>query len=251
MRQGSAIGVLFLVILGVAVAAGSFFVALHRPVRAGSKAVKSGTTSDCSYCIVDLRTSNYEVRPVLAVDQRNGERIEDIAKRTNAVAVIGGTYWDMDHKPLGDIVADGRVISWGGQRQGIGITSKGRIVFRERRHDGKINWRGCVSGIACGPRLIRDSKIDTNYSRDGFGPGAGTIEAKRGAVGATRDGKLVLCSVKQPITLGKLSKIMLKLGAVDAINLDGGVSCSLYAEGKSLVEPFFPMHNVLVVSKRR
>ncbi len=250
MRQGSGISLLILVVLGVVVAAGTFLVAIQHPVAAGSKSVESGTRSDCSYCIVDLRTGKYDVRPVLATDRQNGERIEAIAKRTNAVAVIGGTYWDMDHKPLGDIVADGRVVSRGGQRQGIGFNSKGAVVFRERKRNGKINWRGCNSGIACGPRLLRNGVIQTDYSSDGFGPAAGKIEAKRGAVGATRDGKLVMCSVKKPITLRKLSKIMLKLGAVDAINLDGGVSCSLYAEGKLLVEPFFPMHNVLVVSKK-
>lgn len=251
MRQGSIASVVILVVVAVVVMVGSFLVTVHSKNSKSNTGVVTGSTNDYAYCIIDFRSGRYSARPVLAVGDRMGERIDAIAKRTNAIAVIGGTYWDLAHKPLGDIVYEGKVISRGGQRQGIGFTSKGRIVFRERKRNGKINWRGCVSGIACGPRLLRDGRIDSNYSRDGFGPGAGTLEAKRCAVGATRNGKLVLCAAEKPITLRTLSKIMLKLGAVDAINLDGGVSCALYADGKMLVEPLFPMHNVLVVTKTR
>lgn len=207
-------------------------------------------TLDCHSAVIDLKGGGYRVRPALARMNPN-ETFDTLVHRLKPYAAITGTYYGTDHRPVGDIVIDGKIACRGGQRQGIGFTSSGRIRFLERKGSSRINWRGCIAGVACGPRLIRNGKIDINVRRDGFRPGAATLEATRCSAGATRDGKLVLLAVEDRITLRKLAEAMRELGAVDAINLDGGALCGFYLDGRILAEPFVPVSNVIAVYRAK
>lgn len=204
---------------------------------------------DCSYTVIDLK-DGYRVCPALAHIERD-ETFAEITKRLKPYAAITGAYYGPERKPLGDIVINGKVVCRGCQRQGIGFTRGGRIRFLERRGSSRISWKGCVAGVACGPRLIRNGKIDINVRRDGFGPRATKIEATRCSVGATRDGKLVMLAIREPVTLSKLAEAMRELGAVDAINMDGGALCGFYLDGKVLAEPIVPLSNMIGVYKTK
>ncbi len=206
---------------------------------------------DVRYTIIDMRGGVYRAVPAVAKGPDRREGFESMISRLKPYAAITGTYYDPDFKPLGDIVIAGKVVVRGGQRQGIGFTKDGKIVFRERTGKSPIDWRGCESGIACGPRLLRAGKKDINVTRDGFSKAAATKLATRCAVGATKDGKLVLCMVADLVTLNTLAQVMIDLGAVDAINLDGGPMCGLYVNGKYQAEPMMKMSNILAVYKKR
>lgn len=208
------------------------------------------STLDCHYTVIDLKSGGYRVRPALA-DIKQRETFEEITRRLKPYAAITGTFYDENHRPLGDIVINGKIACRGCQRQAIGFTSNGRIRFLERKGSSRIDWRGCDAGVACGPRLIRSGKIDINVQRDGFRKGAAKLEARRCAIGATRDGKLVLLAVKDYVTLKKLAEAMQQLGAVDAINLDGGALCGFYLKGKCLAEPILPVSNVIAISRTK
>lgn len=199
-----------------------------------------------NYVIVDLAAGKYSVAPVVA-KEAGGENFASMMRRVRPWAAITGTFYDSSYRPQGDILIDGRVVFRGHHRQGIGFTQSGRICFRERRINERIDWRDCRSGIASGPRLVRRGKVDVDVRRDGFSPAAAKIKAARCAVGATADGKLILCAVTKPITLRTMAKVMIELGATDAINLDGGGSCALYENEKFRVEPSRPVSNVLAV----
>lgn len=204
---------------------------------------------DVKYVVLDLQKGGYTVSPALA-QGKEGERFETMVARLKPYAAITGTYYDPDYKPLGDIVIDGKVVCRGGQRQGIGFTSAGKIKFLERKPNTKFDWTGYRAGIACGPRIVRGGKKDINVKRDGFSSKANTVEAWRCAVGATREGKLVMCVVKEQVTLSTLAEVMLELNAVDAVNMDGGSVCALYENGKYHAHPVSNMTNILAVYKR-
>jgi exopolysaccharide biosynthesis protein len=199
-----------------------------------------------NYVIVDLAAGKHSVEPVVA-NGPGGENFVSMMHRVRPWAAITGTFYDSNYRPQGDILIDGRVVFRGHHRQGIGFTQSGRICFRERKINERINWRGCRSGIASGPRLVRKGKVDIDVRRDGFGPAATTIKASRCAVGATADGRLILCAVAKPITLSTMAKVMIELGSTDAINLDGGGSCALYVNERFIIEPHRPVSNVLAV----
>ncbi|MCE5315035.1 MAG: phosphodiester glycosidase family protein [Armatimonadota bacterium] len=203
------------------------------------------------YVIIDLSKGKFRVSPEIASTSDGTESLDSMVKRLKPYALVTGTYYDENNRPLGDIVSGGKVIRRGCQRQGIGFTSSGKIKFFERKGCSKIDWRGCVSGIACGPRLVRLGKKDINVKRDGFKSAAATNKAWRCALGATKDGKLILCAVSQSITLSTLADVMLELGARDAINMDGGGMCAMYVDGKYKVEAVKPMSNILAVYKTK
>lgn len=212
------------------------------PKRTGMPA-KPGYSS----VVIDLK-SGYRVCPALARIKQD-ETFGGMVSRLKPYAAITGTYYGVDHRPVGDIVIDGKIVCRGGQRQGIGFTRSGGIRFFERKGSSRISWKGCIAGVACGPRLITGGKIDINVRRDGFRSGAATLEARRCAAGATRDGKLVLLAVSESITLRKLAQAMQELGAVDAINLDGGGLCAFYLDGECYSEPVLPVSNIIAVYK--
>lgn len=209
-----------------------------------------GILAKLDHCsaVIDLPSGDFRVAPALAHIEE-GERFDDLMGRLKPYAAITGTFYGPDLAPLGDIVTDGKLLRRGFQRQGIGFTGSGEIRFLERRGSARMDWRGCSAGVSCGPRLLRGGKIDINVRRDGFTASAEKIEATRCAVGATRDGKLVMLAVRESVTLRTLAQAMLELGAVDAINMDGGALCGFYSEGECQAMPFKPMSNVLAVYK--
>lgn len=92
--------------------------------------------------------------------------------------------------------------------------------------------------IGGGPLLIKDSVINTNYTPELFPDDITGSIAPRTAIGIRGDGKLVNLVVdgrqdhSKGVSLHTLSEILLELGCVDAINLDGGGSSviSVYDE---------------------
>ncbi|HOM71566.1 MAG TPA: phosphodiester glycosidase family protein [Armatimonadota bacterium] len=164
-------------------------------------------------------------------------------------AAINGTYYDEAMDPLGDIVIDGKLVNRGGQRHAIAITKNGDVEFIHRGQS-RFKWSGYQAGLAAGPRLIHKGKISLDPVADGFKPSSLTVRAWRSGVGKTVDGKLLLVTAKEPLTLEEFAKVMLETGAVEAMNLDGGGACALYHDGKYLATPTLPMTNLLVVYKQ-
>ena len=83
-----------------------------------------------------------------------------------------------------------------------------------------------------GPLLIRDRNIVLNPQLEGFSTNFIQGVAPRTAVGKTADGTWIIATMHDRVggrgpTLSETAQIMQQLGAVDALNLDGGSSSSL------------------------
>lgn len=239
-RSKPRIGVFTLLFLIAVCIAG---LAVHRPAK--NPPTLLDTLDHCSI-IIDLLSAGYKVAPALA-NTDEAEHFDAMMRRIKPIAAITGTYHDPRQIPIGDILIDGTLVCRGYQRQGIGITESGRIVFRERRGASRIDWRGCRHGIACGPRLLRDGKVAIDAVADGFSKTADTVEASRCAVGANAEGHLIMLAVREPITLQILAEAMVELGAINAINMDGGSLCAFYADNRCLIQPVLPVSSVLAV----
>lgn len=192
-------------------------------------------------------TPDVEIRPVLAQGKLpRSETFEQIVKRTNPYAAVPGTYYGHEMQPLGDIVCDGKLINRGHYPDALAVTNSGKVVFLrvdKRRHD----WRGYRTVLACSPMLVHKGRIDAGM----LAPNKDlNVEAKRTVVGVTKDNELLLVVETDWVTLPEMAQTMLDLGAVDAMNLDGGGSCGLYHDGRILVSPKLRMVNLLTVVKR-
>ena len=105
-------------------------------------------------------------------------------------------------------------------------------------------WEKTKFAVGGGPRLLKGGSVINTASEEKFRPDVARGRAPRTAIGITSEGKLLLVCVdgRQPKTstgmnLKELSMLMIKLGAVDAMNLDGGGSTTLYLTGKVMNSP--------------
>lgn len=113
---------------------------------------------------------------------------------------------------------------------------------------GAVRWTP-QEAVGGGPMLVKEGRnvAVENYWKEVFDGGgvAGTSRQPRTAVGATADGKVILlvCDGRNMrgsagFTLAELADKLIGLGAVDAINLDGGGSSTMVgSEGKVLNRP--------------
>jgi hypothetical protein len=91
--------------------------------------------------------------------------------------------------------------------------------------------------IGAGPLLVQNRQIVLNAKAEGFSDAFSRQTAVRSAIGVTSAGNLLIATVHNRVdgtgpTLWETAKIVQQLGSVDALNLDGGSSTSLYLGGQ-------------------
>jgi hypothetical protein len=97
--------------------------------------------------------------------------------------------------------------------------------------------------IQAGPVLIKDGKINISSDEELFFNTKIPGVHPRSAVGIDKNGNIILCVVdgrqmeSRGVDLNELAIIMYDIGCVDALNLDGGGSSALVANGKLLNRP--------------
>ncbi|MBC8079921.1 MAG: phosphodiester glycosidase family protein [Gorillibacterium sp.] len=103
------------------------------------------------------------------------------------------------------------------------------------------------AAVGVGPKLVTNGKVDVNTERDGFqDPKITTSAAARSFVGVNANGHLVL-GVSTAATMNQLAQVLIKLGLKEAMNLDGGASSALYAEGEMKRSAGRKLSNAIVV----
>jgi hypothetical protein len=91
--------------------------------------------------------------------------------------------------------------------------------------------------IAAGPWLVQSGKVVLDARSENFGVNFARESAVRSAIGSTSTGNILLITAhlspngKGP-TLAEMAQLLQQLGTVDALNLDGGSSSSLYLGGQ-------------------
>lgn len=104
-------------------------------------------------------------------------------------------------------------------------------------HPTPAPWSNVVNAVSGGPVLIRDGKLFVGLKDEGFRQSwtSNHIHA-RTAVGVTADRHLLLATIEGPHTLWDVAKFLRKLGAVDAMNLDGGGSTTMVIAGDTVTK---------------
>lgn len=91
-----------------------------------------------------------------------------------------------------------------------------------------------ASVFGAGPALVRSGRTWINAAANGVSPGAVRTRSPRTVAGIRADGTLLLVvfdgrdpGVSEGVTLPEAARVLLSLGAVDAMNLDGGGSSTM------------------------
>lgn len=94
------------------------------------------------------------------------------------------------------------------------------------------------------PQLIKNGKIDITWEQEKASKSFAETRHPRTAVAKLKDGKFLMMTVdgRQPgvsvgMSLQELAEYLFSLGAVDAMNLDGGGSTTMFLDGKVVNTP--------------
>lgn len=142
---------------------------------------------------------------------------------------------------IGPIVSDGHVLNrdWNTSYASFGLTSSGDWIMGTVSQEtaAKLNVQQLVTGL--GGWLVRNAVPHGQV---------GSEKAGRTAIGVDRSGRLMLLQVDgcemcksshgpSGLTLTEFSQLMVRLGALHAINLDGGGSSVTVVDGKVVDHP--------------
>ena len=176
---------------------------------------------------------------------KEGQKTSKIASDNSAVAAInaggfeGGVSTGTGSTPSGLIMSGGKVVfkpTWikdYDKSEGVmGITNKGLLVVGSYSIK-ELENMGVTDAVAFGPTLIVNGKLQS--CPPGYNP--------RTAIGQTKDGKMLFLVIdgrrglKEGATLKEVQNIMLQFGALNAVNLDGGSTTTMYLNGEIVNTP--------------
>jgi len=165
-------------------------------------------------------------------------------------AIVAGFFVRDPWRPLGEVRVGGRSLThepvappFGPARSCIHLGPDGAISLAPRR---EIAVEPAGDLVQAGPRLVAGGRVVVDDDdREGFSAGAGQFDSDitaerhpRCALGVNEDDLFAVCcdgrrtGVDSGLDLAELARLLVSLGATDAINLDGGGSASLVSGGR-------------------
>lgn len=104
--------------------------------------------------------------------------------------------------------------------------------------------KNILHAVGAGPRLLKNSEVFINGQEENFQNDIIKGRAPRTAIGLTKDNHLLFLTIdgRQSdysigMTLSELARTLKSLGAVDAVNLDGGGSARMVIRGFTMSNP--------------
>lgn len=173
-----------------------------------------------------------------------GATVAGARARTRLAVDAGGTVTRSESEgqvvpiPEGGFVLSGN----GGMAESLKKVAEGTSVTT--RLSTRPGWQNLRHAIGGGPRIVKDGRPHITAAPEGFRADVHAGAAPRTAVGITAEGRLLLVAVEGlenqrrfGMTLSELASTMIKLGARDAMNLDGGGSTTFVADGRLINSP--------------
>jgi phosphodiester glycosidase len=181
-----------------------------------------------------------------------------------AVTIIGDSEFRLDHPARGTVTGISRL------PVSAPIPENGFVMIMEElpspdQLELKLGSQVVVNiqvssspsnAIGGGPRLVRAGKISIELRREKFGTGIAFYIKNslhpRSAVGIAPEARILFLVVvegrsdeSRGMTMKELSRLLLSLGASEAMAFDGGRSVSMYVNGKEVVKADRPMADAL------
>jgi hypothetical protein len=150
------------------------------------------------------------------------------------------------------IPPDGYVIYFRGEERVASHFWIGRhATYGIMRADGfpMGDFADAQEALGGGPQLLAAGRIVANPALEGFNDPKVYGDGLRSMIGISRDQSELIMATTEG-TLVQCARIMQRLGAYDAMNLDGGASSGLWANGRYLTSPGREINNALLLLRR-
>ncbi|MBA3238200.1 MAG: phosphodiester glycosidase family protein [Parachlamydiaceae bacterium] len=194
------------------------------------------------------------------------ETVRNLAIRHGAIAAINGGFWKANGAPAGVLKIDSfwygtptkprGAIGWSHDGQKVIIDQvltnhslldcpEGEEIAVISASTSSDEWKMLEHIVGGVPVLVRNEALVQDYSTEETLETFLTKTHSRTAVGIKKSGEWVFVVVDGRLfgllggmSIRALSKLMLELGCVDALNLDGGSSSTLFVEGSVMNESY-------------
>lgn len=200
-----------------------------------------------------LYTSTGEQLPILAID--SGYAQKGLARYTSSwgttyspiqaneliitvrqdkvIQILAGNASGSINVP---IPTDGYLLALRGQPELSSSLSMGTMLTVQRQVN-PPDFDRYPHILAAGPWLVQERKIVLDGKLENFSNSFVSQSAVRSAIAHTATGDIILLTVHNRVggkgpTLAEMAQITQKMGVIDALNLDGGSSTSLYLGGQ-------------------
>lgn len=170
-------------------------------------------------------------------------------------AIVAGFFVRNPWRPLGEVRIDGEPIPhepiaepFGPARSCVHVEPGGAVVLAVRK---EIEPAPAGDLVQAGPMLVADGRVVVGDDREGFSAAAGQFDSDitaerhpRCALGVNEEALFAVCcdgrrtGVDAGLDLSELARLLVSLGATEAINLDGGGSATLVHRGHLLNRPY-------------
>lgn len=188
---------------------------------------------------IDLNSDKYEIGVSTGYDgTMESEPFADQIKRNNAIIASNGNFFS-SYTAQGTREYYGTVVKKGiydnkGSLGSIGFNSDNRAIFFEfieKQRPDFLKEKDIQWAVSGDPIIVKDGKNVTGQ----FKTTRNDLDnpAARTAMGYTADNKLLIITSRRA-TIREMGDILLKLGAVNGVNLDGGASSALYYRGETV-----------------
>ena len=177
-----------------------------------------------------------------------GQYVTTMAKREKAyVAINGAGFYDPNYTssggcPKGITIVNGKIVTnneYGRAASGglIGLTNDNKLVLLRNVTAKEALNKGIRDAVSWGPFLVVNGKAAYTKGNGGWG------YAARTAIGQRADGIILFLVVdsnynrSKGADMGDMTDIMVKYGAINASNLDGGTSSVMAVNGELISHP--------------
>ena len=199
------------------------------------------------YLVVIYDPSKVKMATATNMDVK-GEMLTTIAKNNNAVIAMNASgfsdpeYMGNGSKPSGVVIKDGKIVS-NNKNTGvsggiIGFTKDNKLILGKMTGSQALQ-KGVRDAVEFGPYLIVNGTPSFIKGNGGWGT------APRSAIGQRQDG-IVLFLVMDGrdyshgidgVGMVELTELLMRYGAYNASNLDGGTSCGLVINNELVNKP--------------
>jgi exopolysaccharide biosynthesis protein len=185
---------------------------------------------------VDLTNPRLRVEPFTP---NFGESFLNAARRIQCDAAINGCYFlgPSDFRPIGDVVINRKVISHSRLGTAFGVTPTNKLAFVENRTNRAYLDPRFINLLTAGPRLVTNGAPSVSAREEGFKDPRLFQKKRRSGIATTSDSQLLLVTAETPCYFEDFADALVQIGAVDAMNLDGGSSSALYFQSELLTSP--------------
>lgn len=207
------------------------------------------------YKVIEVEGSGYKGHLLVVYDpsrvhlyqysglSHGGKQLDKMLELAEAKAGTNASGFSVNYNTyqysiVGTVIMDGKVISNGGTTGWdggiIGFTYDNKLLLTKKSASEAVNM-GVRDGMSFGPFLVVNGEPSKFKGNGGYGI------APRTAIGQRKDGIVLMLVIdgRRPghslgVDMVELTNIMVKYGAYNASNLDGGGSSSMVVDGKVL-----------------